>query len=47
MGNEGRNKHWNNTYFYKNAKHPMNKWREIKCLVLDKGNDMLHTCRTF
>lgn len=28
-------------------KHLMNKWREIKCLVLDKGNDILHTCRTF
>ena len=41
MGDEEGNKHCNNTYFYTNAKNPMNKLREIKCLVSRKDNDML------
>lgn len=46
MGDEEGNKHCNNTYFYTNAKNPINKLKEIKCLVLCKDNDMLDTCRT-
>lgn len=46
MGDEKGNKHCNNAYFYTNARQPVNKLREIKCLVLHKDNDMLDTYRT-
>lgn len=46
MGGEEGNKHCNNTCFYTNTKNPMNKLREIKCLVLREDNDMLDMCRT-
>lgn len=45
MGDEEENEHCNNTYFYTNAKDPMNKLREFKCLVFCEDNDMLDACR--
>lgn len=46
MGDEEGNKYCNNTHFYTNATNPMNKLREIKCLVLHEDYDMLDACRT-
>jgi len=45
-GHEEGNKHCSNTYFYANAKNPMNKLREIKCLILHEDKDVLDICRT-